>query len=374
VLLFAEGDPVEHFSILLEGQVEIIRSLGAPEERLLAAVGSGEFLGEMSVFQAQPRRTAAALARVQTRSLHIPTSDFLALLQRRPKLAIHILQELTERISNNEAVNIRNLQEQNRRLEQAYRELQAAQALLIEKEKLEHELALARRIQEQTLPAVLPDLPGWWLNACWLPAHQVSGDFYDVCVHHDTELRFLIADVSGKGVPAALVMATTRAILHTLMAHVDAPGALLAAANDLLLAEMPQNMFVACFYATLELSTGRLRFANAGQNLPYHLAAAGLLPLQAVGFPLGLVPGADYPEGQTVLQPGDGLLLYSDGLVEAHNEARQMFGNVRLATFLTTRPNPLSDLHGLLDEVRRFTAPSDAQEDDITLFCIHRYS
>lgn len=371
-LLFLEGDPVMHFLIILEGYADVIRSMGTPEERLLATVGPGDFLGEMSIFSAKPRRTATARTTTLTRSLLISVDDFMTLLQRQPELAIRLLEELTRRISNNEAINVHNLQEKNRKLSEALQELKQAQALLIEKEKLEHELALARQIQENSLPKTLPEAPGWSLSAFWQPARQVGGDLYDVQLQPDGKMKFLIADVTGKGVPAALVMATTRSILRALMTQVEAPGQVLRTANELLIDETPWHMFVTCFYAVLDTNTGRVRFANAGQNLPYRLTDHGPETLYATGMPLGLFPGSEYREGETFINPGESVLLYSDGIVEAHNPEGEMYENRRFESLLAGLPPGQSPLDAVLSTVQSFVGPAWEQEDDLTMFSIQR--
>jgi serine phosphatase RsbU (regulator of sigma subunit) len=287
---------------------------------------------------------------------------------------VRILVELTSRISNNDSINVRILQEKNRKLSEAYLELQQAQALLVEKEKLEHELNLARQIQEASLPKALPPIPGWSLDAFWQPARKVGGDLYDVQPQPDGSLKFLIADVTGKGVPAALIMATTRSILRALMTQVDDTCQVLRAANDLLVDETPWNMFVTCFYGVLDPASGRLRFANAGQNLPYRLTANGPQTLYATGMPLGLFPGSNYVEGEAVIQPREAVLLYSDGLVEIHNPMREMFGNPRLEALLASLPPGAAMIRPLLETVFAYAGPNWEQEDDITLLTLTRHS
>ncbi len=137
-----------------------------------------------------------------------------------------------------------------------------------ERERLEQELRVARVIQETLLPKILPDLQGWRLEALWQPARAVSGDFYDYVTFPDGQLGVVVGDVTDKGVPAALVMATTRSIFRAALERFRSPGEILASVNDLLCPDIPQNMFVTCLYILLDPATGRLRFANAGHNPP----------------------------------------------------------------------------------------------------------
>jgi serine phosphatase RsbU (regulator of sigma subunit) len=371
-LLFREGDSADHFSIILEGQVEIIKGLKTPGERLLAVLGEGDYLGEMSLFTPSQERSASARARSQLRLAEIPYSQFEDLLSRQPALAFNFLREMSERIRNSENAIIRDLEERNRQLTQVYQELKVAQAQLVEKVKLEHELQVARRIQESILPRELPSPPGWQLACRWQPAQAVSGDYYDCLAFPDGSLGLLIADVSGKGVPAALVMATTRSILRAALHGDSQPGPLLARVNDLLYPDIPPNMFVTCFYALLESSTGRLRFANAGHPLPYLHASGATSELRATGMPLGLMPGMDYEEKEALFEPGASLLLYSDGCTEAHNPQGEMFGLERLRQFLAAHSAELDPIPFLLERLAAFTGPAWEQEDDITLISLRR--
>jgi serine phosphatase RsbU (regulator of sigma subunit) len=146
----------------------------------------------------------------------------------------------------------------------------------------------------------------------------------------------------------------------------------LARANDLLAAEMPPNMFVTCLYAVLDPTTGELRYANAGHNLPYVRTDSGVVELRATGMPLGLLPGMEYEEKSTVLQPGQTMLLHSDGLAEAHNPAREMFGFPRLSKLVCNGPGGQPLIDDLLHELDRFTGAGWIQEDDITLVTVTR--
>src|SRR3990172_3634197 len=213
-VIFMEGEPGDRFTIVLEGVIEIIKAFGTPEERILSIAGPGDFLGEMSLLYQDKMRSATARTRTDVQLLEMTSADFEALLARQPGLAVKILRELSIRLRNSENLTIRDLQEKNRQLTQAYLELKAAQAQLLEKEKMEQELRLARKIQESILPKEYPELPGWQLSAYWQPARAVSGDFYDFITFPQERLGLIIGDVTDKGMPAALVMATTRSLLR----------------------------------------------------------------------------------------------------------------------------------------------------------------
>lgn len=241
-----------------------------------------------------------------------------------------------------------------------------------EHERLEQELRVARLIQQTLLPKQLPELPNWQLSAYYLPARFVGGDFYDFIHLDDGRLGILIGDVTDKGVPAALLMATTRSILRSIALTGASPGNVLEQTNTMLYPDIPPKMFVTCLYAILEPDTGLLRFANAGHDLPRRWSNGCVVELQATGMPLGLMPDMSYEEQETILAPGEHVLFYSDGLVEAHNEQHEMFGFPRLTRLLGVM-SPASDcIQFLLEQLRKFVGPQWEQEDDVTLVTLRR--
>lgn len=251
------------------------------------------------------------------------------------------------------------------------------QAEARQRERLEQELRVARIIQQTLLPKEVPNLPGWRVAAHWQPARAVSGDFYDFITFSDGKLGIIAGDVTDKGVPAALVMATTRSILRSAAERYSSPGRILAHANELLCPDIPANMFVTCLCIVLDPATGNLRLANAGHNLPYHCTESGVKELRATGMPLGLMPGMTYEENESWLQPGESLLIYSDGLVEAHNPERDMFGFPRLRECLPCAPDSgwrgdSTLIEYLLGKLSDFTGPDWEQEDDVTFVTLDR--
>jgi serine phosphatase RsbU (regulator of sigma subunit)/anti-sigma regulatory factor (Ser/Thr protein kinase) len=251
--------------------------------------------------------------------------------------------------------------------------VRARQAQVREHERIEQELRTAQQIQRTFLPKDIPAPPGWRLVPYYQPAREVGGDFYDFHVFEDGRLGIVLGDVTGKGIPAALVMTAARTMLRTAAQQQPAPGEVFARVNDLLCTDIPTGMFVTCFYALLEPTSGRLRFANAGQDLPYLRHEDGSIgELHATGMPLGLMPGTSYDEGTALLAPGDSLLFYSDGLVEAHNPRREMFGLRRLARLVEQRPGDQTLIAALLRELQAFTGAGWEQEDDVTLVAVQR--
>ena len=191
---------------------------------------------------------------------------------------------------------------------------------------------MARRIQQASLPKEVPTFEGWQIAPFYRPAREVGGDFYDFLELKDGHLGLVVGDATGKGVPAALVMASVRSMLRAVAQASDySPGEVLRRVNDPLATDIPPNMFVTCFYAILDPESGSLSYANAGHDMPYLYRRNGdAEELRARGMPLGLMPGMSYEEKETMLHAGETALLYSDGLVEAHDPKGEMFGFHRL--------------------------------------------
>jgi serine phosphatase RsbU (regulator of sigma subunit) len=251
-----------------------------------------------------------------------------------------------------------------------------------ERERIEQELRVARLIQQTLLPKHVPDVAGYQLAAYYQPAREVGGDFYDFLELDEDHLGLVVGDVTDKGVPAAIVMATTRTMLRASAQRLDSPGEVLKRVNDVIVRDIPPNMFITCLYAILDLKSGLLRYANAGHDLPYRrrstsngagAGGGGAEELRATGMPLGLLPGMSYEEKEIILQRGDTVLFYSDGLVEAHDPEREMFGFPRLQGLVGAhRSDGPAMVNFLLSELRRFTGEEWEQEDDITLVTLDR--
>jgi serine phosphatase RsbU (regulator of sigma subunit) len=246
------------------------------------------------------------------------------------------------------------------------------QAQAVERERMEYELRLAREIQIAMLPKALPSLAGWSVATHYQPARSVGGDFYDFISRPDGQLGVVIGDVTGKGVPAAMLMATTRSALRAVAQERLSPGDVLKLVNAQLELDIPNHMFVTCLYAILDPATGRLVYANAGHNLPLRRSSHGVEELRAHGVPLGLMADMSYEEKEAILEPGDTLLLHSDGLVEAHNADREMFGSPRLRSLVAEASGGSRLVEAALEELSRFVENSFDQEDDITLVVLQR--
>ena len=240
------------------------------------------------------------------------------------------------------------------------------------RERVEHDLRVARTIQQASLPKEVPELEGWQISPYYQPAREVGGDFYDFHVLPEGRLGLVVGDATGKGVSAALVMSTTCGMLRLAAQSHSSPGQMLQGVNEVLFPNIPSNMFVTCFYAILDPKSGHLVYANAGHDLPYLHRNGEAEELRARGMPLGLMSKMSYEEKETTLHVGEAALLYSDGLVEAHDSEGDMFGFPRLRTLIAEHGEKrlLGEL--LLEELYTFTGQRWEQEDDITLLTLRR--
>lgn len=274
-------------------------------------------------------------------------------LLRALKLQTHILEASV-------TARTRELAEKNALLEQAQAQIKA-------------ELEVARALQVAILPASFPARAGCDSAARMIPATTMGGDFYDFIELPRGQIGLVMADVSGKGVPAAFFMAVARTNLRDLAPGHATPGACLAQANGVLCSQNPLDLFVTVFYCMLDPVTGVLHYANGGHNPPYLRRADGSVEALsgAVGLVLGAMPGVEYPDHQVQLRPGDRLVLYTDGVTEAFNPADEAYGAERLIAEI--QAHSVGTAAGLLERIcHSVTAFADAapQSDDITLIVL----
>ena len=247
--------------------------------------------------------------------------------------------------------------------------------LSLMRQSIEQELWLARSIQQALLPKDMPLLDGWQFTPYYQPAREVGGDFYDFFELEDGRVGVAVGDATGKGMPAALAVSATSSMLRAVAQALgsSSPGEVLSRVNETLLARVPANMFVTCFYAILDPKSATLSYANAGHDLPYLQRNGDAEELRARGMPLGLMPGMGYEEKQIVLERNDSALLYSDGLVEAHDPQGEMFGFPRLRALIAEHADGERSLGDfLLEELYSFVGEGWEQEDDITLLTLER--
>ena len=240
---------------------------------------------------------------------------------------------------------------------------------------LQNELDIANQMQQSILPTVFPQSAEYGVFASMEPARNVGGDFYDVIRLDDGRIGLAVADVSDKGVPAALMMMSSRTLLKGAAIGNLEPGKVLQEVNDLLNNENEAAMFVTVFYVVYDPATGEFTYANGGHNPPLVIHADGssdLLPLTN-GIALGVAPGIEYEQKTVVLAPGDTALLYTDGVTEAMNRDDEEFGVERLKT--TFSQSPPTDPRQANDEVFRAVhefVGDTLQSDDITCLTLHR--
>jgi serine phosphatase RsbU (regulator of sigma subunit)/ketosteroid isomerase-like protein len=246
----------------------------------------------------------------------------------------------------------------------------------IERERIEQELRVARRIQQASLPKETPTLAGWQVSPFYQPAREVGGDFYDFFELEDGRVGVVVGDATSKGIPAALLAEASSNMLRAVAQALDStsPGKVLERVNETLLARIPPNMFVTCFYAILEPESGSLTYANAGHDLPYLHRNGDAEELRARGMPLGLMPGRGYEEKKTILEAGERALFYSDGLIEAHDPKGEMFGFPRLRALVAQHGEEQALGNLLLEELYSFVGEGWEQEDDITLLTLRRFA
>jgi serine phosphatase RsbU (regulator of sigma subunit) len=248
--------------------------------------------------------------------------------------------------------------------------------LRLMRQSIVQELRVARSIQQAALPKEVPQLEGWVISPRYQPAREVGGDFYDYFDLEEGRLGLVVGDATGKGMPAALVAEATSNMLRAVAQALgsSSPGEVLARVNETLLARIPANMFVTCFYAILEPESATLSYAKAGHDLPYvRRSGDDAEELRARGMPLGLMPGMGYEEKEVVLDAGDSAFFYSDGLVEAHDPKGEMFGFPRLRALVAEHGDEERSLRDfLMEELYSFVGQGWEQEDDITLLTLER--
>jgi sigma-B regulation protein RsbU (phosphoserine phosphatase) len=247
----------------------------------------------------------------------------------------------------------------------------------IQRQRLEQELAVGRQIQLSLLPAAHPELPGWEFAASYQAARQVGGDLYDFLelANESPQLGLLIADVTGKGVPAALFMAFSRAIIRTEATASRSPATVLERANRLIVHDNRSKLLLSAFYGMLDIHSGQLIYANAGHNPPLWLrnATAECQELAARGVVLAAFKDIPLEECQIEVAPGDLLIFYTDGVTEAMNATGQMFGEERLQAIVRANAGASAEqvCQAVLQALEDFTKDTPPS-DDITLLVVKR--
>lgn len=372
-LILREGESEDRFFILLDGQVEVIRGLGTEGERMLGVRESGSVIGEMSLFSLDGRHTASVRALTPLQLLEMTRSDFDQLLQRQPSMAYEMVRTLSTRLDESENLTIRDVMEKNRELTKAYNELQAAQAQIIEKEKLEAELQVARTIQRSILPSEHPHIAGFDIGTRVEAMRSVGGDFYDFIQLENNRLGIVVGDVTDHGIPAAIFMALTYSVLRAEAIRTQTTSAALHNVNDVLIDMNESCMFATVLYGILDCTTREFTFVRAGHDLPILLNAQGeVISLkESAGQLLGVIPALVLEEQTVALEPGSLILMYTDGITEAFDADENQFGRERLEETVqhTYHISAQAVCDAVWEAVKTFSG-TPAPHDDVTLVAV----
>jgi sigma-B regulation protein RsbU (phosphoserine phosphatase) len=389
--IMRQGEPGGFAYLILDGEADVFAETPAGLIEM-STLGQHKTIGELGAFT-DMRRTATVKARTDLKLLRIDRENLMSIARREPSVAVAIIGELGQRLHSmntplayltyaaralardeyDDAI-LTELIGQQGELANFARDFAEMAIEIRAKQHRHQEMLAAADIQRSILPAPLPRegaARAVDLYAEMRPAREIGGDFYDFRILDERWLSVTVADVSGKGIPAALFMAVSRTVMRGVADHTDMASQMIRA-NRLLAAENDACMFVTMFYGLLDLATGSLCYCNAGHNPPYLLrAAGGRERLQATGIPFGIEPDRDYPIGQTVLHADDALLLFSDGITDACSPDGEAYGNARLESALEeVRERSATEIvtHILADN-DRFVA--DAEKfDDITCLAL----
>ena len=345
-VIFEEGQVGADMFVVMDGEV-----LVSIEGKPINTLEVGSIFGEMALIDDQPR-SATATAVVDSKLLLVDQDQFLKLIQESPDFAIETMSVMSRRM--------RSFIEDE-----------------VQRQRLEEELEIGRRIQLSLLPERCPEIPGWDVSASYRSARQVGGDLYDfISVPDDSQrIHFVIADVTGKGVPAALFMASARMAMRAESLNGRGPAETLRRVNRLLSQDQRSPLFLGAIFATLDTPTGNLTYANGGLERPrwLHQESGKIETLSAKGMLLGAFEEIPLEEQRLEIAPGDSLVFFTDGLTEARNEEGHFFGEERLLETMASRSWEEADqLHqAIIRAVDKFTGQTPAS-DDLTLVVIRR--
>jgi serine phosphatase RsbU (regulator of sigma subunit) len=380
--------------VILDGEVDVL--VETPAGRIhVATVGRHQMVGELGAVAAAPR-SATVVARTDLSVLRIERGSLTRLTIEHPAVGMAVIGELGRRLhtmntslayliyaanalgrDEYDPAMLAELTRQPGEVANFARAFTSMAAEIEAKKRRRDEMQAAAEIQNSILPAPPSregPLAGIDLHAEMHPAREIGGDFYDYFLIDDQHLALTVADVSGKGIPAALFMAVSRTVLRggerggDMATHMESTNRLLAAENA-------ARMFVTAVHGVLDLETGVLRYCNAGHNPPYLLrAAGGCERLPRTGVPFGIDADRAYDVAETTLRPGDALYLYSDGITEAFNPADEPFGSARLEAALEeTRGRGAAGIVGhVMARVTDFAAGAEQSDDITSLALVYR--
>jgi serine phosphatase RsbU (regulator of sigma subunit) len=368
-VLCRQGELEHIFYIVVKGRVAVTQKLEDGEERLLAVRGPKDFFGELSLLDNTPRM-ATCTTLTETTVLEVTEEVFDELVERSPAVAYAITRHTTMMLRDTDRKAIEELTAKNIQLQQAYLELQNAQARLVEKERLVREIEIAAEVQRTLLPDLLPAFPDYRFAAYLQPARWVGGDFYDVIELDDEHVGLLIADVADKSIQAAIFMAVSRTLFTVESKHSLSPSAVALAVHNAMFEVAPTSeMFVTAFYGVLHRPSGRLTYVMAGQERPLLIRPnCPIAPIPGQGRFLGMLEFLHLEEQTVQLVPGDRLLLFSDGVPDATNSQNEQYGYTRLKDFLDQNRTvaPAELVQGIAADVAHW-CQDEPPFDDLTL-------
>ena len=334
-VLCHEGQIEDTFYVILSGRVVITREMeGDEEEFVLGFLGTGGYFGEMALITEQPR-AATVRTIAETQVLEITKTLFDQVFHTSPAMARSILETLIQVIRETDQRAIDDLEQSYAELAQAYEDLRAAQAELVAKERMERELEIAGEVQRSLLPVELPQVPNFEFAYRFEPARHVGGDFFDVRLLDDGRVALLLADVSDKGVHAALFMAVTRTLFLTKARRLSSPAEIVQAVHEELLEASTSEMFVTALYGVLDPHSGEFCYVRAGHDEPLLVYKDGATEfLGGRGRFIGMWPDLPVEEQRVTLSSGDCLIIYSDGVTDMTNVDGEPYGRERVASFV----------------------------------------
>lgn len=342
--LFKAGDKADKMFYINRGSLRLIE--------INKIIKEGEVIGEMGIFSPFKQRTASAVCEDDLEAYTMGRDEVIKFFAQDPNLAINLIQLSIKRF-----------------IENLKAETQA-------RERIESELRIAREIQTSMLPRKFPPFPErkeFDIFAMMDPAKEVGGDFYDFFFVDKNRLCFVIGDVSGKGVPAALFMAITKTVLKTEALRGLSAEQIISRVNNILYPDNETCMFVTVFCVILDLETGEMQFANGGHNPPLICPIGGSFDFVNVpkGFVVGAMENTQCGSGKMLLSPGDMIFLYTDGVTEAMNPQNHLFSEERLKTCLTKlKDKDITEIiPDMREEIRTF-AQDALQSDDITMMAL----
>lgn len=345
-VIFSEGEPGCELFVILEGIVVI-----TVQGREVNKLGLGEVFGEMTLVDDQPR-SASAIALTECNLFPLDREQFTRMVGQWPELAVHVMSVTSTRL--------RKFMKEE-----------------LKRQRLEEELKIGRQMQFNLLPEECPLIEGWDLAATYRPAREVGGDLYDFIFQDDAskQFQFVIADVTGKGVPAALFMASARTAFRAESQNGRAPGEILSRTNQLLFRDVKSPLFLSAFFAILDSETGWVSFANGGHEPPfwYQDKSDSLVRVPAAGMLLGAFEGIIYKDQQIEMDSGDFLVFFTDGVTEARNKVGAFYGEDLLGNVIDSFEggSAFTLLQLILKDIGSFVGDTPAA-DDLTLVVIKR--